>query len=341
MKKTTGRRTSTEYLNRDEGLDNILRPRKLSDFIGNTEVISQLKVYIEAAKQRGEPLDHILFTGPPGLGKTTLAYIIAGELDSRIKVSAGPAFTRPYDLFSLLTNIEERDVVFIDEIHRLPRQVEEYLYSAMEDFKLFIKLDKGPYGKHIELKINRYTLVGATTRYGLLSNPIRTRFGIHMRLNMYKPEELAQIALRSASLLNLKMTEEAALEVATRSRGTPRICNNLIRRVRDYAQVYNVSPVTLTFATEILEKMGIDKLGLDETDKSIILTIINKFNGGPVGINNIANAINEEPDTIEEVYEPYLIQIGFIQRTPRGRIATRNAYQYFSINCPAHISTLF
>jgi len=324
-------RTGNKFLEKDEQFENILRPKKIDEFIGNKNAIENLKVFIEAAKQRNEPLEHVLLVGPPGLGKTTIAHIIANEMGSSIHVTSGPIFARPYDLFALLSNIKEKEVAFIDEIHRMPRQIEEYMYSAMEDRKLYIKLDKGPHGKHIDITLKPHTIVGATTRYGLLTAPIRSRFSIQIRLTMYGVEELAQIVMRSASILDISIDEKAAEEIGRRSRGTPRIANNLLRRVRDFAQVKGVSPVNYDFTVEVLEKMGIDKLGLDELDIAILNTIIHKFDGGPVGINNIANAINEEPDTIEEVYEPYLIQIGFIQRTPRGRIATPHAYRYFGL----------
>ena len=309
-----------------------LRPQRLDDFIGQSHVKENLKIFIEAAKLRGEPLDHVLFYGPPGLGKTTLAGIIANELGVDIKITSGPAIGRAADLAAILTNLNENDVLFIDEIHRLNRSVEEVLYSAMEDYRIDIMIDKGPSARSIQIDLNPFTLVGATTRSGLLTAPLRARFGINLHLEYYDPETLKRIIKRSAALLKVPIVDEAADEIARRSRGTPRICNALLRRVRDFAQVKGNGTITPEIATMSLQSLNIDKYGLDEIDNKILLTIIDKFRGGPVGVSTIATAIGEDSGTVEEVYEPFLIMEGFIKRTPRGRVATQLAYDHLGRN---------
>ncbi len=314
--------------------DESLRPYRFEDFVGQKKLIENLKVFIKAAKQRAEALDHCLFYGPPGLGKTTLANIISHELGVQIRSTSGPALERPGDLAGLLTNLGEHDVLFIDEIHRLNHVVEEYLYPAMEDFKLDIIIDKGPNARSLQLKLPVFTLIGATTRAGLLTSPLRARFGVLNRLNYYDTRELAQIVKRSARILNVELAEDAATEVARRSRGTPRIANRLLRRIRDFSQVAGNAEITKSAVDSALERLDVDELGFDEMDKRIVFTIIEKFNGGPVGLNTLAVAIGEEGETIEEVYEPYLVQKGFIDRTPRGRTATERAYTHFGLKKP-------
>ncbi|RKY39980.1 MAG: Holliday junction branch migration DNA helicase RuvB [Candidatus Omnitrophota bacterium] len=318
--------------NEDTEYENILRPSSWKYFVGQERLKKNLRIFIQAAKQRNECLDHLLFFGPPGLGKTTLAYIVAKEMGVQIKVSSGTILERPGDLAGLLTNLKRGEVLFIDEIHRLPRVVEEYLYSAMEDYSLDIILDKGPNARSVKLRLAPFTLIGATTRSGLLTSPLRSRFGVISRLDYYSPSELCEIILNSSRLLNLDIDREGAEEIALRSRGTPRIANRLLRRIRDYAQVEGKGKVSKEIAERALEMLEVDKLGLDEMDKRILETIISKFNGGPVGISTIAVAVGEEEDTLEEIYEPYLIQEGFLQRTPQGRIATEKAYKHFGFS---------
>ena len=308
--------------------DNALRPLRFADFAGQSKVTSNLKIFVEAAKLRGESLDHVLLFGPPGLGKTTLSNIIANELGVGFKVTSGPVLDKPGDLAGLLTSLEPNDVLFIDEIHRLSPVVEEYLYSAMEDYRIDIMIDKGPSARTIQIDLNRFTLIGATTRSGLLTSPLRARFGINCHLEYYDADILAGIVRRSAGLLGVEINEKAAGEIARRSRGTPRIANALLRRVRDFAQVKGDGRIDLDIAQYALEALNIDTFGLDQIDNKLLLTIIDKFRGGPVGLNTIATAMGEDAGTIEDVYEPYLIKEGFIKRTPRGREATELAYRH-------------
>ncbi len=311
-------------------IEETLRPSRLTDFIGQTSIKHKLGIYLTAAKQRGEALDHTLLYGPPGLGKTTLAHIIATEMGSTIRVSAGPVLERPGDLVGILTGLKQGDVLFIDEIHRLPKAVEEYLYSAMEDYSLDIIIDKGPAARTISLKLPAFTLVGATTRAGLISPPLRSRFGVVERMDYYPAEELFQIVERSARILSISAEADGSLEIARRSRGTPRIANRILRRVRDYAQVVGGNRITSDIASKFLDILMIDELGLDEMDHRILETIIDKYDGGPVGIGTIAAVLGEDEGTIESIYEPYLLQLGFIDRTPRGRRATRGAYKHLN-----------
>ena len=316
----------------ERDFENALRPPKFADFSGQTKVVENLEVFVEAAKYRGEPLDHTLLHGPPGLGKTTLSNIIANELGVGFKLTSGPVLDKPGDLAGILTSLDANDVLFIDEIHRLSPIVEAYLYSAMEDFRIDIMIDKGPSARSIQIDLNPFTLIGATTRSGLLTAPLRARFGINLHLEYYEPEVLARIIKRSASILNVPIDNEAAIELARRSRGTPRIANALLRRVRDFAQVKGDGRIDTTISRLSLTALNIDQYGLDEIDNKILLTIIDKFKGGPVGVSTIATAIGEESGTVEEVYEPFLIMEGFIKRTPRGRVATELAYQHFGRN---------
>ncbi|MEM7659548.1 MAG: Holliday junction branch migration DNA helicase RuvB [Bacteroidota bacterium] len=307
-----------------------LRPRLLEDFSGQRKITDNLKVFVQAAKLRGEPLDHVILHGPPGLGKTTLSFIIAHELGAQITTTSGPVLEKPGDLAGLLTNLEEGDVLFIDEIHRLSPVVEEYLYSAMEDFKIDIMVETGPNARSIELALTPFTLVGATTRAGLLTSPMLARFGINARLEYYDAETLARIVRRSAGVLGVPIEKDASLEIARRSRGTPRIANRLLRRTRDFAQVKGDGKINLKIARMTLSALEVDEAGLDDMDNKILLTIIDKFKGGPVGLSNIAASAGEEAETIEEVYEPYLIMEGFLKRTARGRVATERAYEHFN-----------
>lgn len=315
-----------------EDLENeiTLRPKWISEYIGQDKVKERLKIFIEAAQQRKEPLDHVLLFGPPGLGKTTLANIIANEMGVNIRVTSGPAIERPGDLASILTNLGDDDVLFIDEIHRLNRTIEEILYPAMEDFALDIIIGKGPSARSVRLDLSRFTLIGATTRAGLLTSPLRDRFGVMLNLDLYDNDSLEQIVKRSAKILDMEIHKEGAREIAKRSRGTPRIANRLLKRVRDYAQVVEDGIISWQVAKKGLEMLEIDELGLDEVDRKLILSMIDNFQGGPVGVDTLSAATGEERTTIEDVYEPYLLQIGFINRTPRGRVVTEKAYKHFN-----------
>ena len=317
---------------REKDFENALRPLKFGDFSGQQKVVENLEVFVEAAKYRGEPLDHTLLHGPPGLGKTTLSNIIANELGVGFKITSGPVLDKPGDLAGILTSLEPRDVLFIDEIHRLSPVVEEYLYSAMEDYRIDIMIDKGPSARSIQIDLNPFTLVGATTRSGLLTAPLRARFGINLHLEYYDPDTLMRIIKRSAAILKVPIDDDAALEISRRSRGTPRIANALLRRVRDFAQVKGSGRINTDIANIALSSLNIDQYGLDEIDNKILLTIIDKFRGGPVGVSTIATAIGEDAGTVEEVYEPYLIMEGFIKRTSRGRVVTPLAYKHLGRN---------
>jgi holliday junction DNA helicase RuvB len=333
--------TENHLTNTDREIENILRPQKFNDFKGQEKILDNLKIFIQAANQRDEALDHVLLHGPPGLGKTTLSLIIAQELGVNIKITSGPVLEKPGDLAGLLTGLEARDVLFIDEIHRLSPVIEEYLYSAMEDFRIDIMIDSGPSARSIQLKVNPFTLVGATTRSGLLTSPLRSRFGITSRMEYYDAETLSGIIQRSSAILNAAIKKEAAFEIARRSRGTPRIANLLLKRIRDFAQIKGNGTIDIDIAKFGLNALNVDEHGLDEMDNRILQTIIEKFSGGPVGINTIATAVGEEGGTIEEVYEPYLIQEGYLKRTPRGREATDLAYKHLGKVPPGNMNTLF
>jgi len=327
MRKSSN--TDPDIREDEKRVEHSLRPLSFGEFVGQSRITDNLKVFIGAAKKRNESLDHVLLTGPPGLGKTTLAHIIANEMGVKLKISSGPVLEKPGDLAGILTNLEENSVLFIDEIHRLSPVIEEYLYSAMEDYKLDIMIDSGPSARTVQIKLPQYTLIGATTRAGLLTAPLRDRFGIKSRLDYYSADLIKKIVERSSQILNISIVSEAASELAKRSRGTPRIANRLLRRTRDFADFDDMDQIDLMIAKKALLALEVDSFGLDEMDKEIILTIIEKFNGGPVGLNTLSVAVNEDPGTLEEVYEPFLIQQGFIHRTPRGREATDLAYERF------------
>lgn len=327
--------------NSDKEVEKVLRPRSFESFTGQEQLVANLKVFVEAAKQRGEALDHVLLHGPPGLGKTTLSHIISNELDVGIKVTSGPVLDKPGDLAGLLTNLDERDVLFIDEIHRLSPVVEEYLYSAMEDYKIDIMIETGPNARSVQITLNPFTLVGATTRSGLLTAPLRARFGINLRLSYYNTQLIKKIVKRSAGILKVPIKDNAANEIARRSRGTPRIANALLRRVRDFAQIKGNGTIDLEISKFALNALNVDENGLDEMDNRILTTIIDKFKGGPVGLNTIATAVGEDAGTIEEVYEPFLIQEGYLNRTPRGREVTEFAYNHLGKANPNTQGTLF
>jgi Holliday junction DNA helicase RuvB len=330
---------SLSPLERD--IEKVLRPQAFEDFTGQEKVMENLKIFVQAAKLRGEPLDHVLLHGPPGLGKTTLSYIIANEMNVGIKVTSGPVLDKPGDLAGLLTNLDTGDILFIDEIHRLSPLVEEYLYSAMEDFKIDIMLESGPNARSVQINLNPFTLVGATTRSGLLTAPLRARFGINSRLAYYDAKLLTTIVLRSSEILKTPITDEGAYEIARRSRGTPRIANALLRRTRDFAQIKGNGEIDTEIARYALNALNVDEHGLDEMDNKILITIIDKFKGGPVGLKTIATAVGDDEGTIEEVYEPFLIQEGFLMRTARGREATEAAYKHLKRNFPGQMGKLF
>ncbi len=335
--------TQPQLLTEEQEFDRALRPQSLADFVGQKHTVDQLKIFIEAAKLRNEALDHVLLFGPPGLGKTTLAMLIAKELEVNIKITSGPVLDKAADLAGLLTNLEDKDVFFIDEVHRLNHVVEEYLYSAMEDYRIDIMIDKGPSARSVQLNLEPFTLVGATTRAGLLTPPMRARFGVVLRLDFYEPEQLLKIIKRSANILNVPIDDDGAMELAKRSRGTPRIANRLLRRTRDYAQVKGNGTINLQIADDALGMLNVDEYGLDDMDKRILSALIEKFEGGPVGLNSLSVAVGEEANTLEEVYEPFLIMEGFLVRTSRGRQATAQAYRHLGFVLKSEIpqTTLF
>lgn len=333
--------TDLSALADDEVLESSLRPKRLADYIGQTPIKDNISIFISAAKKRGEPIEHILLYGPPGLGKTTLAHILANEMEVNIKITSGPAIQRSGDLVALLTNLQEGDVLFIDEIHRLQRTVEEILYAAMEDYAIDLILGKGPSAKSMRMNLPKFTLVGATTKFGSLSSPLRDRFGAVHRLDFYNEDELTEIIRRSAKILNIKIEAGAIAEIAKRSRRTPRIANRILKRVRDWAEVKHDGQISAEIAREAITKLDIDQLGLDKNDRDYLLTIIKKFSGGPVGLETLAAALSEDRDTIEDVIEPYLLQLGFIARTNRGRVATPAAYDHLQIKARSEVKTLF
>ncbi|GAB4389870.1 MAG: Holliday junction branch migration DNA helicase RuvB [Thermodesulfovibrionales bacterium] len=341
MERLDDRTVSSDLKDGEKGFDISLRPRTFDEFIGQEKLKENLKVFIEAASRRNEPIDHILFYGPPGLGKTTLAHIISNELKVNIKSTSGPVLERQGDLAAILTNLADHDILFIDEIHRLARVVEEVLYPAMEDYQLDIVIGQGPSARTLKLNLPRFTLIGATTRTGLLTSPLRERFGIINRLEFYSPEELKVIVSRSAKILNTVVDDDAALEIAGRSRGTPRIANRLLRRVRDFAQVRGDGRIDLAAARDALASLEVDEMGLDDMDRKLLVTLIEKFRGGPVGVDTLSASLREDRDTIEDVYEPFLLRLGFIERTPRGRLATRNAYEHLGMDPGGEKQELF